>query len=94
MLDTSSDLGAELMGNKSEILKNLIVFAFCFWCLFWMIQPAIYYPEMMEWRWFGFPAHYAFWLIGMMIAVPAACFLYAIWADRMEKSLKKNKEGE
>lgn len=65
--------------------EGLIVAVFCFWCFFWMLQPAIYWAGIMEWVWLGFPAHYAFWLIGMVIVVPVTCFVYVAWINRQEK---------
>ena len=72
-------------------VEGLITAVFCLWCLFWMIQPAIYCPKIMEQRWLGFPAHYAFWLVGMVIAIPASCFFYSVWADRREKTSRGDK---
>jgi len=83
------------MKNKSEtFIEGLISVAFCLWCLFWMIQPAIYYPDIIKWRWLGFPAHYTFWLVGMVIVVPATCFAYTIWANSKEKQLLKENKSK
>jgi len=77
--------------RRKTLVEGLVTTVFCLWCIFWMIQPAIYYPDIMRQTWLGFPAHYAFWLIGMVIAVPASCFIYTIWADKRERP---SKEGE
>lgn len=81
------------MKNRSEtFIEGFIAAAMCLWSFFWMVQPAIYFPDIMEWWWFGFPAHYAFWLVGMVIVMPATCFAYTAWTNRREKqALKEDK---
>lgn len=73
--------------------EGLTAVVFCLWCLFWMLQPAVYCPGITEWRWFGFPAQYAFWLVGMVIMVPLTCFAYAAWANRRDGQPPKEDEG-
>jgi len=62
--------------------EGAVAALFSVWCLFWMIQPAIYLPRLPELRWFGLPAHYAFWLLGMVLVVPASCFAFTLWVEK------------
>ncbi|NOY80217.1 MAG: hypothetical protein GXP31_04340 [Kiritimatiellaeota bacterium] len=59
---------------------------FSFWCLFWMVQPAVLLPRLSELRWFGLPAHYAFWLLGMVVVVPASCFALTLWQEKRRRA--------
>ncbi len=59
---------------------------FSFWCLFWMVQPAVYLSWLPKLRWFGLPAHYAFWLVGMVVVVPASCFALTLWQEKRLRS--------
>ncbi len=58
--------------------EGTMVAVLCIWCLFWMIQPAIYLSPIKDWSLWGFPAHYAFWLLGMVLVIPASCFLFTM----------------
>ena len=62
--------------------EGVMAALFSIWCLFWMIQPAIYLPALPEQRWFGLPAHYAFWLVGMVVVVPASCFFFTLCREK------------
>jgi len=59
---------------------------FSAWCLFWMVQPACYWPSLAKYKWLGFPAHYLFWLVGMVIVVPLSSFVYTHWANLTQAS--------
>ena len=38
------------MKNRSEtFIEGLIAAVMCLWSFFWMVQPAIYFPDIMEW---------------------------------------------